>query len=75
MENPLKALKESAGNLKADMEAIAITTKNQTELIRRQVEDVAKQTKLLERWALAAEAQVEILQNIFEAIKEKGANK
>jgi len=54
------------------MEAIAITSKNQTELIRQQVEDVAKQTKLLERWAIAAEAQVEVLQNIFEAITKKG---
>ena len=69
--NPLKDLKEKAEALKTQIEAVNVTSRNQTELLRQNVEIMAKQSITLEKWANAAEAMAEILQEISDTLKEK----
>lgn len=69
--NPIKALKKKADLLGTEIKSISVTSRNQTELLRLNVEIMQKQSKTLERWANAAEAMAEILQEISDTIKEK----
>ncbi len=68
--NPLKNLKEQASALKTQIEAVNVTSRNQTELLRQNVELQAKQSVIFKGWRNAAVTQAEILQEISNTLKE-----
>ena len=69
--NPLKDLKQKADALKTQIEAVNVTSRNQTELLRQNVEIMQKQLGIMQAWTNAAEAQAEILQEISDTLKAK----
>ncbi len=71
VSNPIKQLKEKADLLGTQIGAITATSSNQTKIMQENIKIMEKQCIIMERWANAAEAQAEILQNIFEAISKK----
>ena len=69
--NSLKDLKDKASALKTQIEAVNVTSRNQTELLRQNVEIMKKQLVIMEGWTNAAEAQANILQEISDTLKAK----
>jgi len=71
VSNPIKQLKEKAELLNSQIKEVGATSKDQTKLLQKNVDIMENQSKILERWANAAEASAEILQEISDTLKEK----
>jgi len=67
--NPLKKLKELKAGL-PDIKGMEVVAKNQQQMIKIQVDEILKQTVLMERWANAQELQLEQLERIAVALEE-----
>jgi len=72
MGSPLKKLKEFKANLPSvgDLKEMQDIGRNTSKQVEVQVKEILKQTVLMERWALAAEAQVEYLDRITTALEK-----
>jgi len=71
--NPLKKLKELKEGL-PNIKEMEVVAKNQQQAIKIQVDEILKQTVLMERWANAQELQLEQLERVAQAL-EKMAEK
>ena len=69
VSNPIKQLKEKADLLGTQIGAITATSSNQTKIMQENIKLMEKQCIFMERWANAADAQAEILQEISETLK------
>jgi carbonic anhydrase len=72
--NPLKKLEEFKATL-PDLKALSAAGKSQSESIRIQVEEILKQTVLMERWAKAQELQLEQLERVACALESLAEQK